>query len=139
MLRISIAYILLNLVCTVAPGTECLWGSFSPLVLYSTYLVKKFFCCCLFVLFLLCLYFYFVIELYVSLDILIFHTRLGFFERLNATVFFSLTLGQVSCPATQLLSIISAIFHSLPRMPILYPRLHIYLRTDREQSSFSPL
>lgn len=90
----------------------------SPLVLYSTCLVKNFFCCCLFVLFLLCLYFYFVIELYVSLDILIFHTRLGFFERINAIVFFSLTLGQVSCPATQLLSIISAIFHSLPRMPI---------------------
>ena len=64
----------------------------------------------------------FILLLYVSLDILIFHTRLGFFERINATVFFSLTLGQVSCPATQLLSIISAIFHSLPRMPILYPR-----------------
>lgn len=75
--------------------------------------------------FLSLLIFSFCVELYVSLSILIFHTRRGLFERINVFVFFPLTLGQVSCPATQLLSIINVIFLSLPRMAILYlsPRI----------------
>lgn len=71
------------------------------------------------------LIFSFCIELYVSLNILIFHTRRGPFERINVFVFFPLTLGQVSCSATQLLSIINVIFLSLPQMAILYLSLHI--------------
>lgn len=73
------------------------------------------------------LIFSFCIELYVSLNILIFHTRRGLFKRINVFVFFPLTLGQVSCPATQLLSIINVIFLSLPRMAIFYPSPYIVL------------
>jgi hypothetical protein len=61
------------------------------------------------------------IELCVSLNILIFPTRLHSFERMDVFVFFSLTLGQVSYPATQLLPIITAIFLSFLGMPSLYP------------------
>lgn len=78
------------------------------LVLYSTCLVKKIFLLLSICSFPSLLIFLFCIELYGSLDILTFHTILGFFERINAIFSFLLTLGQVSCPATQLLSIISA-------------------------------
>lgn len=47
-----------------------------------------------------------------------------FFWKDKCVCFLPLTLGQVSCPKIQLLSIINGIFLFLPRMPILYPSLY---------------